>query len=240
MKRLVLAAAFVMLVSACSEPSTSTIFASPTTTSAGATTTTSVPATTTTTLAPTTTTTTAAPTTTTTTVAPTTTTTAPAPAFEFRPDGLGIADFGDSPGDVIAAMTALFGPPTGDSGWIEEIICPGPMDRFVSFSADLFDLRVLFTTGGLFAPAGTEQFYTYRYNGATTVPVHPPALTVGTTNAQLQALYPGVTYGPNPFLADTTDYHVAGIGNGGISGRVSGEGAGDVVLSIQGGIGCGE
>lgn len=209
------------------------------------TTTTTAPATTTapTTTAPTTTTSTTTSTTTmpttTTTLAPTTTT-EPPPEFEFRMDGLGVADFGDSPASVIAALTAIFGVPIRDTGWIDEPICPGPMTRIVGFGVDIFDFDVYFHNGDLFAPAGTEHFHGYDYEGATPVPVNPPQLTVGTTIAQLQALYPAVTFPPNPFFAGEFDFLVDGPGNQQLNGRVSGTDPGDVVLTVEGGVGCGE
>ncbi len=242
-KKLAVGVVFVLAASACSDSSSTTIFTAPptsatTTTTTSPTPTTAAPSTTTTT------TTTPAPTTTavatTTTAAPTTTTTVAAPVFSFDPDGLGFAQFGAAPAIVINTLTEMFGPPFRDTGWIDEPICPGPMNRFVDFGVELFDFQVMFTTGDLFAPAGTEHFYSYRYNGATAVPVNPPDLTVGTTNAQLQTLFPIVEYSPNPFIEGQLDYHVPGPGFQGIFGGVSGGGLGDVVLSVQGGIGCGE
>ncbi len=141
---------------------------------------------------------------------------------------------------VIATLTEIFGAPSRDTGWIDEVLCPGPMNRFVDFGAELFDFQILFTNGNLFAPAGTEHFYSYQFHGATAVPVNPPQLTVGTTVGQLQALYPGVAFVENPFFAGTWDYQVVGPGSTGLFGNLSGTGAGDLVLSVQGGIHCGE
>ena len=215
-----------------------------TTVSASATSTTAPPITTavtTTTVAATTTTvaeTTTAPTTT----APTTTTTsAPPPAFEFRPDGITtVGTFGDDDDAVVEAMTAMFGAPTSDTGWIVEHLCPGPLNRFVDYGAERFDLQVIFTTGDLFAPGGTEQFYTYIYAGVTEVPVFPPMLTVGTTVAQLQALHPGVVFQENPFLNGVMNYFVDAPGNSQLYGQLTGVGPADLVTTVQGGIGCAE
>jgi hypothetical protein len=203
-----------------------------TTTAAAATTTTAAPTTT----APATTT---VPTTTTT-VPPTTTTTEPAPVFGFFMDGLGVAQFGDPPASVIAALTDLFGDPVRDTGWVEEPICPGPTTRIVGFGVDIFDFDIYFTTGDLFAPAGTEHFHGYDYEGATSVPVSPPDLTVGTKVSELEALYPSVEFVESPFFADEWDYIVDGPGNEGLNGRLSGTEPGDVVLTVEGGVGCGE
>lgn len=233
-RTLLVVAALALVVVACGDDSSAT---TSTTVVSAETTTSSTTAPTTTTEPPTTTT---EPTTTTTEAPTTTTTTVPPIEFEFRIDGLGIADFGDSPSDVIDAMTVLFGPPIQDTGWIEEFLCPGAMNRFVHFGVTTFDLYVLFTDGDLFAPAGTRHFYSYIYNGATPVPVHPPDLAVGTKVYELQALYPSVTFPDNPFFADEYDFHVDGPGAQQLHGRVTGTDPGDVVLTVQGGIGCGE
>lgn len=155
-------------------------------------------------------------------------------------DGLGVAHFGDSPDSVIATLTAIFGAPIRDTGWIVEPICPGPMNRIVGFGVDIFDFDVYFHTGDAFAPVGTEHFHGYDYEGATPVPVSPPQLTVGTTIAQLQALYPSVTFPENPFFTGEYDFHVEGPGNQQLHGRVSGTDPGDVVTTVTGGLLCGE
>ena len=224
--------ALLLVIAACGDDASDTTTTTTAVTTTVAPTTTEAP--TTTTIAPTT---TAAPTTTTT-VAPTTTT-EPPPQFEFRIDGLGIAHFGDSPEEVIAAMTAIFGDPFRDTGWINEPICPGPMTRVVDFGIELFDFQLLFSNGDQFAPAGTEHFHGYLYNGATPVPVSPPQLAVGTTISELEALYPSVTYPPNPFVGGS-DFLVDGPGNQKLRGRVSGTGPSDTVLTITGGVQCGE
>ena len=232
MKKLSVGIALVFIVVACGDSALTTTSAAP-----AATTSTTLAATTTT--ASTTTTTQPATTTTTTTVAATTTT-VPPPEFRFRPDGLGLVDFGATPDEVLPVMIPLFGDPLRDTGWVDEPICPGSMNRFIDFGVDWGDFQLMFTTEGLFAPEGTGHFYSYRYNGATPVPVSPPELTVGTKVSELQALYPSVYFEPNPFLVDVTDYHVDGPGAEKLYGKVSGTSPGDVVLSVQGGIGCGE
>ncbi len=232
MKKLLVGVVFVLLAAACGGDGfsiTTVTTLAPAATTSAPTTSTQPATTTTTTVAEATTTTVAA-----------TTTTVPLPTFRFEMDGLGVVQFGDSPDSVIAVMVDMFGPATRDTGWVDEPLCPGPMNRFVDFGVELFDFQLLFTTGDLFAPAGTEHFFSYAYNGATPVPVTPPELTVGTKVSELQALYPAVTFEPNPFLIDVFDYHVAGPGAEGLSGHLSGTGAGDVVLTVKGGVGCGE
>lgn len=240
MKKLTIGLTFVLLIAACGDDSPgSTIFGTSTTAASSTTSATTAPTTT----APSTTTTVAATTTaavpaTTTTVAPTTT--APAASLSFETGGLGIAQFGDDDDAVVATFTALFGPPLTDTGWIEEFLCPGPLNRFVDFGVALFDFQLLFTNGDLFAPAGVEHLYSYRYNGATPVTVNPPDLTVGTKVSELHALHPGVLFQENPFLPGLMDYFVAAPGFAQLYGQVTGINPGDLVTSVQGGIGCGE
>lgn len=222
MKR-VLIALFLVVV-ACGDSTTDT------TTTVAATTTTAAAITTT--MAPTT---TAAPTTTT----EATTTTVPAPVFGFLPTGLGVVDFGASPEDVVAALTPILGAPTKDTGWIDEPLCPQPLYRLINFGALPFDLTVIFTTAEFFAPAGTEQFFGYSYEGELEVPVSPPALTVGTTLAQVQALYPGIVIGPHPLL-DGYQGIVTGDGHEKLDLALDGNGPGALVTEIRGGGKCGE
>lgn len=224
-------AALLLLVAACGDDDAATTTAAVTT--LAETTTTAV----TTTLAETTT--TAA---TTTTVA--TTTTAPAPTFAFLPTGLGVVDFGAAPQAVIAALTPLFGAPTKDTGWVAEPICPPPLYRLIGFGTELFEFTVIFTTAEYFAPAGTEQFFGYSWEpGSLTMPASAsaPNLGVGTTVAQLQALYPGVVVGPHPLLdAPAFEFRVDGPGYQDVRGALTGGGAGDFVTEIRGGGSCGE
>ncbi|MCH7584359.1 MAG: hypothetical protein IH941_04275 [Acidobacteria bacterium] len=240
-KKLTVGLALMLFIAACGDDSSgSTIFGTSTTAASSTTSTTAAPAptasSTTTTVAATTT--AAVPTTTTTTVAPTTT--APPPSLSFETGGLGIAQFGDDDDAVVATFTALFGPPLRDTGWIEEVLCPGPLNRFVDFGVVLFDFQLMFTTGDLFSPAGVEHLYSYRYNGATPVTINPPDLTVGTKVSELQALHPGVVFQENPFLPGVMDYFVAAPGSAQLYGQLTGVNPGDLVTSVQGGIGCGE
>lgn len=227
MKRILVV--LMLVVAACGDSPAATTLA---------TTTTAAPATT---AATTTTTTTAAATTTiaaTTTEA--TTTTVPVPVFGFFVDGLGVVDFGASPEAVVAALTPLFGASTQDTGWIAEIICPPPLYRLMGFGPGSFDFTVIFTTAEFFAPAGTEQFFGYSYHGELVVPVSPPELTVGTTLAELQALYPAVVIAPHELIDDAYSFEVTGEGNERVRGALNGNAADSTVIEIRGGGSCGE
>lgn len=137
MRRTLIVTAVVLIAAACGDTADTTTTTSPpvtaapttmaptTTTTTTSTTTTTIPSTTT---APTTTTT--APTTTTT--APTTTTTAAPPTAVLSGDGLGVAAFGDDGDTAVAALTAVFGPPSLDDGWADALdnACRGTEVRF--------------------------------------------------------------------------------------------------------------
>jgi hypothetical protein len=128
---------------AAPETSTTTSTTRPSTTTTSSTTS-SIPDTTTTSEA------------TTTTASTTTTTALTAELFTLRGDGLDVVDFGDPPEPVIAALTAAFGSPDEDNGWIEATtspygVCPGEQVRGVRWR----DLLVLFSDGD--TPYGTAN-----------------------------------------------------------------------------------
>jgi hypothetical protein len=141
----------------------------------------------------------------------------------------------------MAELEPLFGLPTIDSGWLDEPLCPGTEFRFFQYGDTLFDFRVLFTNGDLFVDGGVGHFFSYNYHGAMAVPVTPPDLTVGTKVSELEALYPTVMFLDDPFIGGGIVYRVDGDTEFELLfGRVTGDGAGDLVTSVQGGIGCGE
>lgn len=161
------------------------------------------------------------------------------PSLEFLQDGLDITDFGDTPPVAINAVrdylsmettfNSNWGPAWGDYG-----ACPGTEYRQVKFGG----LTLHFTDAGFFAPEGTRQFFAWSYDG------DPPNITtgpldIGMTVADLQALYPAVTiYAEVPIFGDT--FRVVGPGQEQLWGRLTGTGAGDTIVYLVGGIGCGE
>ena len=178
---------------------------------------------------------------------PTTTTvieTVPRPTeLSLRPDGLGVVSFGDPPDLVLATIEALVGfPPTADTGWAEPFdvgfaVCPGTVVRLVDFEG----LLVMFTDGGLYAPEGTEQFFSYAYGRA------PPAITsgppdginLGVTVEDLLAIYPDAELAPDDprlgpsFSVATPDPYPL------LFGSLTGVAPADQIKSIRGGTGCG-
>lgn len=196
--------------------------------------------TTATTEAPVTTETTSPPTTgTTATTSPPTTLGPPPEPLEFLQDGLNITSFGDTrPAAVNAVRDHLGVEPTFDSGWGPSWgdygACPGTEYRQVEFGG----LTLMFTDAGYFASEGTRQFFAWSYDGT------PPSITMGSldigmTVADLQALYPAVIiYGGDPIFGDT--FRVEGPGHEQLWGRLTGTGAGDTIIYLVGGTGCGE
>ena len=205
----------------------------------------STQATTTTTVSPTTT--HPAPGTSPTTTAPPTATTpetVPRPTeLIFRPDGLGVVSFGDPPDLVIATIETLVGfAPTDDTGWADAFdvgfaVCPGTTVRLVDFEG----LLVMFTDGGLYAPEGTEQFFSYAYVREPPVigPGPPEGINLGTTVEELLVLYPDAEMvpedprlGPSFFVTTPDPYPL-------LFGSLSGVAPTDQIESIRGGTGCG-
>jgi hypothetical protein len=223
-----------LLLAACGEGTGSAFTTSPASTPSSASTASSAAVTTTTAVSTTTTTTI----TTTTTTIPSTLGPPPVP-LQFLADGLGIVDFGASPEDAVAIVGAYLGSdPTADSGWGpawgDYGACPGNEYRQVEFQG----LALKFTDAGLFQPAGTRQFFAYSYDG------NPPGiafgqLDIGTTVADLQALYPTVTVYPADEIFGPT-FRVEGAGSQQLWGLLTGTGPADTVTFLTGGWGCGE
>ena len=142
--------------------------------------------------------------TTTTTVAPTTTggeptTTLVGPSPEapdevelaLRGDGLGVVDLGAAPDDAIAAVRAVLGEPSADTGWESSFssygTCPGEQIRGVEWGA----LVLLFTNGAT-AEGDGEHLFAWRVTGAPPAVGTALGLGFGATVADAQDLYPGL------------------------------------------------
>lgn len=184
-----------------------------------------------------TTTTTATTTTETTTVAPTL---GPPPLpLEFLADGLNIVAFGATPEEAITVVGTYLGlAPTFDSGWGpawgDYGACPGNEYRQVEFEG----LVLQFTDADLFQPAGTRHFFAWSYDGTPPDVAFGP-LEVGTTVAELQALYPAVQlFADDPIYGDT--FRVEGADGEQLWGRLTGVDPGDTIVYLTGGWGCGE
>ncbi len=156
-------------------------------------------------------------------------------ALVMRANGLGVAAFGSDPDQVIATVSAVLGPPTLDSGWMDPLSlgsCPGTEVRSVRFGdlvLDFADESTVLT--------GRRHFFAYSYGPAT----DPTGLsiegggTLGTTVAALRAAHPSVQIYP----ADPTAPASFAISDG-LTGALTGTADTDTVTKVQGGIGCGE
>lgn len=215
-----------------------------TTTTTRTTTTTSAPAGSGTTAGPAS---TAGPATSTTSTTTTSTTTpstvAPTSALGLHEYGVGLASFGQSPDAVIAAVSAVLGPPDEDTGWVDAFsvygTCPPPEIRGVHWG----NLVLLFANGGTdFAPAGTEHFFTYTYYGSPPDLETTEGIGVGDTLAELQAAYPGATVDESPFDPSSGVWAVDTnpVDAGGLFGFASGTSPDATIVSILGGLVCGE
>lgn len=192
--------------------------------------------------------TTAAPTTslaTSTTVAATSTTTAAsttvpaAAALVLRQDGLGDAMFGADPDEVVAYVRSILGPPTADSGWADPLttfgICPGTEVRGVTWG----DLQLLFSDDSVVL-SGRRHFFNYIY-GPPYGPTADPSgmrtdrgIGIGSTVGELRAAHPEVQVYPEEIYGP---FYVV---NENLTGFLTGVTDDDTVISVIGGIPCGE
>jgi len=198
--------------------------------------------TTATTMAPTT---TEAPTTTTT-MAPTTTTTA-APSVLLSDEGIQAGDtwvyFGYDDDDAVAAVSAVLGPPTNDSGWIDSFgsygVCPAPEVRGVHWNG----LILLFTQADTdFWFGGVEHFFAYTYTSSPPNLETTQGLALGDTIADLQAIYggPKLMVDESPFDPSAAIWSYDAASWTGMYGFASSQNPTGVIQSITGGRGCGE
>lgn len=255
MKKYLLASvSLALVITACGssdDGSATTVPATLTTTSSTSTTTTTEApeeTTTTTTEAPdeTTTTTTASPEETTT----TTTTTSPGPAVvQLTNEGIQAGavwvPFGTDDDDAVAAIEAILGAPTTDSGWVpawgDYGVCPDPMVRAVEWDA----LITLYTNAesDFWSPAGTEHFFSFNYLAAASPPnlMTPEGIGIGSTLAELDAAYLGEIVIEEAFFDPALGFWSYRLMDWtGLWGFASGQADTSTITSINGGQGCGE
>ncbi len=192
-----------------------------------------------------TTTSTASTSTTSTTTTTTTTTTVPAGPLLLGPEGVGEVLFGIGADEAIAALTALLGPPDDDSGWVDSFsqfgTCPGTVVRGLQWGR----LQVLFSDGPTeWGPEGWRHFFAYvasEFLGPNDTPDMATAagISLGSSVAELQEAYGGVLdLVDDPIYGAL--YSVDELPGHPQWGFLSGLGPADRVVSIHGGIGCGD
>jgi hypothetical protein len=166
-------------------------------------------------------------------------------------DGLGITAFGDAADGAVAAVSAVYGEPDTDSGWVEPLAigaCAGSEARVVSWgSLYLYFTDEGSTAGGepstVAAPsaAGERHLIGYSYGSVQDLEVSPGGLAtpegigVGTTVDFLRAAYEGITFEPGEEGMFAPSFYV----DERLSGRVTGADADDLVTVIIGGDPCG-
>lgn len=189
---------------------------------------------------------------TTTTVTTTTSTTvATAEPLTLQQDGVGLVDFGAAPAAVIAAASAVLGPPDRDTGWVDSFsefgTCPPPDVRGVQWGTDPSGsghaFTLLFTKAPTtHMPGGGEHFFGYDYYGGDVDLSTPGGMTVGSSLSAGMAEYPGMEIHENPYDDTTGTWFVDDDESDDefMWGRASGQTDSDLVTSILGGVTCGE
>lgn len=212
------------------------------------TTTASVPETTTTSTAETTTTTTtSAPDDTTTTSAASTTTTTAGSTVELSDEGVQAGPewvhFGFGDEDAIAAVTAILGEPTHDSGWVDSFsvygTCPSPVVRGVHWN----DFVMLFTQSNTgFWVGGVPHFFAYYFTSPDPDLVTTENIGIGSSVEQLENAYGGPLYTmEESFFDPSAGYWTYDLQTWtGLWGYSTGQSPAHTITSINGGSGCGE
>lgn len=124
---------------------------------------------------------------------PVATTTSQKMSLQLESDGLGELKFGVTADEVLATLEEALGTPTKDTGITSSFsaygTCPGEKIRVIEWSR----LRVFFGD----TKFGTQKFFQYEYTDRDTKNPIPlitteKGLTLNSTKAELQKLYPGV------------------------------------------------
>jgi hypothetical protein len=166
-------------------------------------------------------------------------TTVAAPSIVLARDGLGVVAFGTDADGAVAALTAVLGPPTEDTGWVDPLTistCPGTELRRVSWGALAVLLGDPAATG-----TGVRRFFAYSYGNVAGVEpqpagfVTPEGIGVGASVADLRAAYPGVVLNPGEEGLIEPSFFV----DDNLRGIVTGDADTDSVTVVFGGPSCG-
>ena len=171
----------------------------------------------------------------------TTTTSVPKAAkLVVAADGLGDALFGAEPEQVISYVTAVIGPPSDDSGWIDASTdfpaCPGNELRIVRWD----DLRLLFSDE---SPYGTARRHYFSYvvgptDGTESQPFGvrtAERIGVGNTVGELRFTYPATELWVDPVRGPS--FLVNGV-PGGVEGTATDLGDDQFVTMVMAGPRC--
>lgn len=154
-------------------------------------------------------------------------------------EGLGSAQFGADPDQVIEYVTSILGGNTGDTGWVDPFTfasCEGTVARRVDWGA----LSLLFTDLSPVAN-GRPHFIGYEYGrvgqiGDDPVGLHTPGgITLGSRVVDLLAEFPEATINPGEPEVDIPDnFYVSTV----FYGLLTGVTPDDYVTVLFGGYGC--
>jgi hypothetical protein len=153
--------------------------------------------------------------------------------------------FGTDDDETVAALVAVLGEPTTDSGWIpawgDYGVCPDPQVRAVEWDA----LITLYTNAetDFWFPAGTEHFFSFNYLADDSPPnlMTPEGIGIGSTLGELEAAYPGEIEIDEAFFDPALGFWSYRLGGWtGLWGYASGQADTSTITSINGGRGCGE
>lgn len=162
--------------------------------------------------------------------------------------------FGYDDDDAIAAVSAVIGPPSDDSGWLDSVtdgwdqfgVCPSPRVRGVNWGEDGdVSLQLLFTDGDTdFWSGGVEHFYSFYYfdSSAPSGLGTPEGIGIGSTLGDLQSVYaPSSITIEEAFFDPAVGFWAYDlVGWTGLWGYATGLSDSDTITSINGGQGCGE
>ncbi len=151
--------------------------------------------------------------------------------------------FGTQDDEAIAAVTAMLGTPTDDSGWVDAFsvygTCPGPVVRGVHWRSFV----MLFTQADTdFWSGGVPHFFAWYYTNVPPDLATTEGLALGDTMATLQSLYggPALEVAEDPFEPGGAIWLYDMVGWTGMFGYADSREPTGVITSINGGRGCGE
>ena len=154
-------------------------------------------------------------------------------------DGLGSAQFGADPDQVVEYVTSILGASTGDTGWVDPFsfaACEGTVARRVDWGV----LSLLFTDLSPVAN-GRRHFIGYEYGrvgqvGDEPVGLHTPGgITLGSRVVDLKAEFPEAIINPGEPQSDIPDnFYVSTV----FYGLLTGITQDDYVTVLFGGYGC--
>jgi hypothetical protein len=154
-------------------------------------------------------------------------------------DGIGSAQFGADPDQVVEYVTSILGSNTADTGWVDPFTfaaCEGTIARRVDWGV----LSLLFTDVSPFAN-GRRHFIGYEYGrvgqvGDDPVGLHTPGgITLGSRVVDLLAEFPEATINAGEPQSDIPDnFYVSTV----FYGLLTGVTPDDYVTVLFGGYGC--